>query len=477
MDQVFIDNFLALAAIPRPSHREERVSRYLYERALARGLTAARDEKGNVVIDRPAAPGCENAPRAILQSHMDMVVVPRPGSDFDRLNDPVEVLNDGKSLRARRSSLGADDGAGVALIEELLEDSSLVCGPLRGIFTVDEEDGMSGAEAVTARDLDGKYLINIDWETAGSLCCSSAGSQLYRFHFSGAWEEARGVAYELDISGLLGGHSGTMIHTGRANALRVAAECLQRALSLGLAPRLAGLRGGTASNAIPAAAAAVVVIPGGKAAMFEALMASCEERFRTRYGALETGARFGLRRVPQPDHVLSISGTASLLDFLSAAVIGVNTMSGVYPGLVESSANLSEARADETGVWCDIYQRSSSPEATEAMLRQYEMLAMRNGARMEILRVTPAWPVRPGSRLMGRCTAAYRALTGRDMAVEPVHAGLECGAWAEKNPALDIISIGPEVKDIHSPEETLDLDSVELLRDLVRTLLEEIGRE
>lgn len=193
MKDTVLENFLSLCAIPHKSGHEEALSRWLYRWALDRGLAAWRDEAGNVIIDKAASPGCENAPRTILQAHMDMVTVWEEGLDFDPLRDPVQTVREGNILRAQGTSLGADDGAGVALAMSILEDTDAVHGPLRAIFTVDEEVGMTGAGALESRYLDGKYLLNLDWEEFGSVCCSSAGSELFSFRFAPAGSPPRGA--------------------------------------------------------------------------------------------------------------------------------------------------------------------------------------------------------------------------------------------------------------------------------------------
>lgn len=478
MNEIFVNNFLALCAIPHPSGHEEAISRYLYERALSKGLTARRDRAGNVVIDRPAAPGFENAPLTILQAHMDMVAVGRPGSDYDPLTSPIQVVREGKSLRALDSSLGADDGAGVALIQQLLEDENLRCGPLRGILTVDEETGMSGADSLDPAELDARYLLNLDWETAGSLCCSCAGGELYRFTFSPSRKAPEpGCALELKVSGLLGGHSGTTIHTGRANAIQTIAGIVRSALDARLHVELATIEGGSASNAIPNAASVTLVVPEEEMDQFRSLFKAAQVRFLMRMGGKEKNAAFSLQPTEMPETVLTHSHAQALLRFMTEAVIGVHTMSSLHPELVESSANLSEVH-DRNGVlFCEIYQRSSEPAVTLRMEDGYRTLATACGAKMSHLQGSPAWPEKPGSRLMEICLESYRDLTGEEMVVEAVHAGLECGAWAQKAPELDMISIGPDVMDIHSPYETLDLNSVELLDRLVRSILSEISRE
>jgi len=271
MNHRVVDHFLSLCAIPHKSHHEEAISHFLYDWGVKQGLTACRDEVGNVILDKPGAPGHEHAPRTILQAHMDMVVVWDEGVEHDPLRDPITVIDDGVTLKAAGTSLGGDDGIGVAMAMAILEDSEAVHGPLRAIFTVDEEDGMGGAEALDARHLDARYLINLDWEAFGSLCCSSAGSDMYALRREIRWEAVKNVsAYALSVQGLEGGHSGATIHMGKANAIRLAAAVLKAGRDAGCDLRLAAFRGGSAHNAIPSAASALVTVSAGQEDAFEA---------------------------------------------------------------------------------------------------------------------------------------------------------------------------------------------------------------
>lgn len=477
MDHPILSNFLSLCAIPHKSHHEEAISAFLYDWGVKKGLAAIRDEAGNVILDKPGTPGHENAPVAILQAHMDMVCVAEDGRAYDPLTDPIRVINDGETLTADGTSLGGDDGAGVAMAMAILEDDSAVHGPIRAIFTVDEEDGMSGANALHPRHLEGKYVINLDWEAFGSLCCSSAGSDMYAVRRNAEWETpaADAVAYALSVQGLEGGHSGSQIHLGRANAIRMAAAVLAAGAENSAA--LSSFRGGSAHNAIPAAAYASIVLPAEKAPAFlEAARREIDARLEA-CGLTDPGAVITIAETGRPEKVLSPGMSRDILSLLSAVQDGVNTMSGSIPGLVESSANtgLAELRAD--GFAFVVHQRSSEPGIMDAMGDRLRKQAGEYGFEIAQLSSSPPWPVRPGSHLVEICQRHFRELFGREIRVEPVHAGLECGCFSNKNPALDIISIGPDILDIHSPKETLVLRTVFDCDALVRRMLKEIAEE
>ena len=477
MNEKIIDNFLSLCAIPHKSHHEEKISRFLYDWAVSKKLEAVRDEEGNVIIDKPGTPGHENAPRTILQAHMDMVVVWEDGMTFDPLNDHITVINDGKTLKAKGTSLGGDDGAGVALAMSILEDETAVHGPIRAIFTVDEEDGMSGADNLAPKHLDAQYLINLDWEEFRSLCNSSAGSDMYRIHRAAEWEPASGKAFAINVSGLVGGHSGASIHLRLANAIRMAARTAKAALDVCPDVRLAAFRGGSAHNAIPASCSALITVPEAAA---EKVLEALNTRALTEMvacAATDPNAKVAVTAAGLPEKTLSGEVTRTYLTLLTEVFDGVHTMSPSIPSLVESSANTGLASVGEDEVEFMVHQRSSEPAITAEMKAEYERQAAENGFTLSVHSSSPAWPLKPGSELVEICKRIYKEQNGKDISVEPVHAGLECGSFASANPALDIISIGPDILDIHSPRETLVLDTVYRCDALVRAILKEIAEK
>lgn len=477
MNEKIIENFLSLCAIPHKSHHEEKISRFLYDWAVKKGLAAVRDEEGNVIIDKPASAGHENAPRTILQAHMDMVVVWEDGMNFDPLNDAITVINDGKTLKARGTSLGGDDGAGVALAMSILEDDTAVHGPIRAIFTVDEEDGMSGADHLDPKHLDAKYLINLDWEEFGSLCNSSAGSDMYRIHRAAEWEPASGKAYTISVSGLVGGHSGASIHLRLANAIRIAARTAKAALDTCSGARLAAFRGGSAHNAIPASCSAVITVPEADAEKVFAALSAHARNEEAACAANDPNAKVSVMPAELPVNALTSALSCGYIALLTEVFDGVHTMSPSIPTLVESSANTGLAAVDGDEIAFTVHQRSSEPSITAEMKKEYERQAAEHGFTLTLLSSSPAWPLKPGSELVGICERIFKAQNGRDMSVEPVHAGLECGSFSTANPALDIISIGPDILDIHSPRETLVLETVYGCDTLIRAILKEIAEK
>lgn len=478
MKRTVIEHFLSLCEVPHPSHHEEAISRFLYQWGLDHGLRSFRDSEGNVILEKDASPGLEGAPVTILQAHMDMVVVWDEGVSHDPLHDPIRpVLHDGV-ITAEGTSLGGDDGAGVAVAMAILDDPDAVHGPLRAIFTVDEEDGMSGANALDPRFVQGGYLINLDWEEFDSLCCSSAGSDMYAFRRTAVPSTAEGgTAYELILRGLEGGHSGTSIHLGRGNAIRLAAEVLRSARREGVGLRIASFTGGSAHNAIPARANVVFTVPSGQEEKFRAAAEARIDALMENLLVTDPHAVLTLQETSAPVVLFPEEDTDALLELVCETHDGVNTMSRSIPGLVESSANLGLIRTGADGFEFVIHQRSSDPEITVSMREEYLRQAASRGFTLTVLSSGAAWPVREGSRLVELYCRLYEARFGRAPKVCPVHAGLECGSFAAKNRALDIISIGPEIRDIHSPKETLVVDTVLACEALVRDVLRAVAEE
>ncbi len=477
MNNPIVDNFLSLCAIPHKSHHEEEISRFLYNWGREHGLQAERDQAGNVILSRPGTPGRENAPATILQAHMDMVAVAADGVTFDPLRDPIRPVFEGDWLRADGTSLGADDGAGVALAMTILADDQAVHGPIRAVFTTDEEDGMSGANALDERHLEGKYLINLDWEAFGSLCCSSAGSDMYAFRRPVRWSAPgdKAAFFSLTVQGLEGGHSGAQIHLGRKNAIRLAAEILLAGGEEAGSLALSAFRGGSAHNAIPSSASAVAAVPVDRAAAFLAAARAKIDELLAACAVTDPHAEIRLEKTAPAEKILPVYLTRDLLGMLTSVHDGVNTMSAAIPGLVESSANTGLCQLSETDFSFVIHQRSSEPALTRSMHHTFAAQAETFGFTMEVLSSGPAWPVREGSELVEMTRKRFQSLFGREIRVEPIHAGLECGAFSMKNPDLDIISIGPDLQDIHSPRERLYLPSLDDCDRLVRGLLEDIS--
>ena len=477
--QNILDEFTQIAMIPRPSHHEEKIAAYLCGWAERHGLPCVQDELGNVIIDKPASPGCERAPKVILQAHMDMVCVAAAGVSYDPLKDPIRVKNDGTTLTAEGTSLGADDGIGIALILYLLSDCGVSHGPLRALFTVNEEDGMTSG-AIDPKYLDGAYLINLDWEWLGSLCNSSAGGDFMAFsrNFERCPAMEDGAVLRVELADLLGGHSGVDIHRGRANALTCMAGLLLKMSEKHIAYQLLDFSGGQARNAIPASAGVSILVKRDCLPEAQEIIGDYGEALKAYYGEIETGLKFRWEAEEAcTQDAVPDEAAAGLLRLILTLPNGVHTMSPYVAGLVESSQNLGLLETGPGYFRLSAMERSCSAYRAEELLAICKLLAETYGFVYQAGEHSPAWEVNPRSRLTPLACEVYRELTGDCMVVEPVHGALECGAFFEKNPNMDMIAIGPSLLHVHTPKETCDLRSVQVTAELIAGILRRIGTQ
>ena len=461
-----VESFEKLAAVPRPSHHEEKIGAFFMEWAKEQGFSPVQDEVGNIMIDVPATEGLEDLPLCILQGHMDMVVAVADGKAFDPLNDPISVIwnKDTNTLTADGTSLGADDGSGCVLIMAAAQ-GKIAHGPLRLLITVDEEDGMEGAFGMDAAWLNGaKYLINIDNEAAGQVLVSSASGD--GVHATGKldFSDAKGdMAITVELSGLPGGHSGVEIDKGRPNAIIEMAKFLKTLEEQEIEWELASFEGGNASNAIPSKAAFTIVIDSKDKDKLEQAGNSFVEKMvseMTKAGISGEDCHLYFNQEETVPKTISREQRDNAIRFLTEVIDGVYTMSADLEGLVESSSNLGIFQLNENGVSAVAYLRSSSPEKEEEIRESHIALAKACGYETEVSKMADAWPVNPDSRLTEIAKEVYKGFAGKDIDIVAIHAGLECGTFHILSPEIDMISIGPDIHEPHSIKETLDLDSM-----------------
>jgi len=459
--EAVLAEFKELAKIPRKSGHEAKVSQYLFNYMKSLGLEVKQDEKLNIIADKPAALGCEDMPLAVLQGHMDMVCVAADGVEFDPLNDPIKLRRDEKFLYAEGTTLGSDDGMGIAEILYILKQD-FAHGPLRAIITVDEEQGMSGAIELSADHLaQARYLINCDSENYDVVTVSSAGSLNVDFVRQLQWQAPQqAAAYVISIKGLMGGHSGEAINCGRANAIRTLGLILRRLVDTGLAYEVATFSGGVARNAIPAKAEAVIVAGRDALSKIEAVLAQAQADFQHIYGGVEQTPAFVVTTADMPQRVFSAADSSGLLQLICLLHTGVYAMSQSADGLVETSANLGLAEINENQLVLSYFPRS----AIDARINEFRYMSLAAGAAAGFDVVfgaqSPGWAENPHSRLLQLMTGVFEEQNARPMKVEVIHAGLECGWFFKKNPQLDMVSIGVTSIGIHTPEEKLELDTV-----------------
>ncbi len=474
-EKAIVDGVLAefakLAKIPRPSGHEKAVSDYLYQLFADMGCHVVQDDVNNIIADMAATEDCQGKPLTVLQAHMDMVCVAAEGVAFNPLTDEIKLVREGNLLHADGTSLGADDGMGIAIIVYLMKNLASH-GPLRAVITVDEECGMTGAEKLAPEALaDAAYLINCDSEDWDLLTVGSAGSGdiTFRQGFCPMRSSLSGL-YRLKVSGLRGGHSGEEINCGGGNAIKALAACLNSWRQKGLAFDLVSFNGGRAKNVIPSSGEAVFYSDGKQEELAAAADAARQE-FLAVYGSIEAGAVFAIEPVEaaagaERPQAMDRYQKDNLLDLLMCLNSGVSAMSQLCPGLVQTSANLGvvrtvfEAGRGEKYIEVQYMPRSANEGSILEYYRTAEILARLTDFELHTGRLSPSWAERQDSHLAKLMLEVFAEQNGQPMRMATIHAGLECSWHLQKNPQLDIVSIGTNNNDIHSPKETLELDTV-----------------
>jgi len=463
-EQIVLESVLAefqeIAKIPRPSGHEEKISAYLFNRIKAMGLDVVQDEKLNIIADKPASPGYEAVARTVLQAHMDMVCVADEGVAFDPLTDAITVERNEKHLYAAGTSLGADDGMGVAQILYILQ-ADFLHGPLRAIITVDEEQGMTGAISLADKYLlDAAYVINCDSEDYDVVTVGSAGNLVIDFEKEPAWEvPVAEAAYCISLTGLLGGHSGEAINCGRGNAIQLLALALRELLGAGIVFSLATFEGGMARNAIPAKAVATITAAPDCLPLIRQVLHQAEADFKNSY-RVENGLKFVVETVALPQRVLLPVDCDGFLGLLCVLHSGIYAMSQSLPGLVETSANIGRAVIQPDKIKIEFLPRSASDATVHSFRLIAAAAAGLAGFRAKYGSQSPGWAENPASRLQPLLSTVFAEQNKKTMKVESIHAGLECGWFFQKNPKLDIVSIGVTAHDIHSPQERIELATI-----------------
>ena len=473
--QDVFQNFYDITRVPRPSGYMEQIQAFMVDFGQNLGLETIMDEAGNVIIRKPAAPGFENRQGVILQAHMDMVRAKDADLDFEFTTDPIPAFVNGDYLVTEGTTLGADDGIGMAMIMAVLQSETLQTGPIEGLFTVNEETDMSGAFGLKEDILQGNILINLDSEWDGVFLIGAAGGG--HVSVSGAYPQVPAptdlVAYQVEVQGLKGGHSGVDIHLGRGHAIKLLVRLLNGAIEP-YEMHLSSLFGGNASNAIPSQAAAVVLLPEAQVEAFTEYLQTFEMTAKSELSAVEPDLSIKLAAVEPPAEVIDESYQMILLDALYATPQGVMRMSDALPGLVETSNNLGIVKIQDGQLQVDCTPRSSVDSALEDVSQMIAAVWEMAGYPVEFANYYPGWNPNPESPILELMKATYQGLYGQEPEVMAVHAGLECGMIGGKYPGMDMISIGPTLNDVHSPDERLYIPSVGHVMDLLLAVLENI---
>ena len=465
-------HFATLCEIPRASKAEARLLQHLQSWAAVRGLPATVDAAGNLLIRKPASAGREHLPGVVLQAHLDMVCQNNAETPHDFSRDPVLPMRRDGWLVADGTTLGADNGIGVALMLAVLEYGELQHGPIEALFTVDEEAGMGGARGLAADLLEGRLMLNLDTEEWGEFYLGCAGGLDVNVERGGLPDAVPvgHVGWRIDLRGLRGGHSGVNIHEERGNAIKLLVRVL-RDLEVRLPLRLASLHGGTARNALPREAAAVVAIPAEQAFELALCLKEWEACLRRELAGVDAALTLNCSPTAPVEQVLSPSEQSVWLASLHAAPHGVRRMSRQVPGVVETSNNLGMVALDAGGGSCNFMVRSLLDSGSTALADEIVSLFALSGTVAEKAGYYPGWAPNPDSRLLALCQAVYRREFGVESTVQVIHAGLECGIIGAKYPGLDIVSFGPTIRGAHAPGESVEISSVDRSWQLLQAIL------
>lgn len=468
-DTLFL-NFERISAIPRPSYHEERIAAFLEAFAKERGCFAVRDKANNVFVRIPATPGCENIPPVLLQAHTDMVCEKNEGVEHDFMKDGIELVVDGNILHANGTTLGADDGIGVATIMTVIDGEIKRHPVVECLFTASEEVGLGGVCEFDFSLVTARRMLNIDNNELGLVTCGSCGGLRTDMTLRGKRETDLRPALKLTFSGFAGGHSGENIHEGRANAIR-AMGLLLKSLSELPGFRIASLDGGGKTNAIPRACSAVIGVDDPDTA--ENLATAFANEYLSQLLPIDCGASLTVETC-EPELCFTGEDTARLISILTESRTGVIAMSQAKPDFVEWSQNLGVVTTEDDDVAILFSSRSSVESQLDASAAELTDLAKKNGAAVKCHNRYTGWEFAPVSDLRERYLAAYRHALGKEPTVNIIHAGLECGEIFGKVPDMDMISISPTVRDLHSPDERLDLDSTEAFWKTIEKFFEEL---
>jgi len=454
--------FEKISRIPRGSGNEKAISDYLVKFGEKRGLVVKQDESWNVLIYKPGCFGLENQPPLVLQSHMDMVCEKNADTEFNFLTDPISLEVDGDFLYAKGTTLGADNGVGVALSMAILDSDDIPHPPLEVLFTVEEEITMKGIANIDASLFSGRRMINMDSGSDSAFCVGCAGGGRFYFKVPTTKEPMppNMTHKTITVRGLLGGHSGIEIHLGKANSNRLLARVLDALFELDI--RIITMTGGLKANAIPREAEAEIAIPTAKIADAEQIIANLQKDMRTEYRAPDPNIKLTLlASTNTATEVFTKDCTKKLISAIMLLPLGVLHMSQDISGLVEVSNNIGVVQTTENAVSIDCALRSSVPSRYVFASKQIMALGAALGADVKFIHAYPGWVYNPESQLLATATEIYREIYKKTPQIEAVHAGLECGFMMEKIPDMDIISYCCQIVDAHTPNEHLSIPSLE----------------
>lgn len=468
------ENFYQLTRIPRPSHHEEQIRKYLVDFGKGLGLETVQDKSGNVIIRKPATPGMEKCKGVILQGHLNMVPQKNSDKDHDFAKDPIETIIDGEWVRANGTTLGSDNGIGAAAAMAVLASKDLAHGPVEGLFTATEETGMDGAIGLEAGWLKGSILINMDSEDEGELYVGCAGGEdaNVKFNYTEVPVPADSIGFKLNVTGLKGGHSGVDIHLGRGNSNKIFFRILKEAYKV-CGMRLSSINGGSLRNAIPRETFGIVTVPYATADKLVGLVAGMTNVIKRELSVTEPTIKIELSKTEMPVSLVDEKTQISLTHAIVACPNGVIRMSDTMAGLVETSTNLAIVKSDSEAKTISIacLMRSSVDSARAQLGSRMDSVFTLAGAEVKLAGGYPGWKPNMESPILKLMLKIYENKFGRIPEIRAIHAGLECGILGGTYPNWDMISLGPTIRFPHSPDEKVNIESVSKFWDfLIETL-------
>ncbi len=467
-------HFDALLAIPRASTKEAAARDYVLSIATKHKLEATHDKVGNTVIRKAAHRGRESAPMALLQGHLDMVCEKNEGTAHNFDTDPIKVKRDGDWLKADGTTLGADNGVGVAAALAVMESTDIAHGPLEFVFTIDEESGLTGAAEFPPGMLESKYFLNLDNEEKDTICIGCAGGVKTMARRRVTLRDAKGdTGWRIKISGLQGGHSGVDIHQGRGNAVRILAGVLQTAMET-LPIEIANLTGGSAQNAIPREASAVIALDAARAPELQKLINRLGEEHNADLGGFDPDLQITVEKVERPAKVIDANDAKQTVHLLATLHHGVLAMSPDVPGLVQNSTNLAMVATKGDVIEVVTSQRSAIESSKLGAARMVATACRLAGFEIEHSGSYPGWKPEPTSDIVRKLQSVHEKVFGHPANLIAMHAGLECGVIGEKYPGMQMVSFGPTIVGPHSPNERVEISSVQGFWKYLKAVLEAI---
>ncbi len=466
--------FDEITKIPRPSKKEEKIIEYLLHFAKENNLEAERDEIGNVIIRKPGTSGKASHKTVILQSHSDMVCEKNADTEHNFDTDPIQTYIDGDWVKAKGTTLGGDDGIGIAAALAVLASDTIKHPPLEALFTSDEETGLTGAFGLKEGSLKGQILINLDSEDEGELFIGCAGGMdtVATFSYKRKNIPTNSVAYKISVTGLNGGHSGDEIDKGLGNSNKILNRIILNAYKK-FKVRLNEFNGGNLRNAIPREAFGIITVKKEHSEDFEKLVNELAGKIKNEFSATEENLSIDFEQVELPEFVISKKAQKNLMHSLYACWHGVYAMSKDMPDLVETSTNLASVKFVENNkIKIETSQRSSVESAKYDMAQTVASVFKLAGAKVKHGDGYPGWKPNTNSEIMKITENSYKKLFDKEPEVKAIHAGLECGLFLEKYPYLDMISFGPTIKGAHSPDERMNIPTVQKFWDLLIDVLE-----